>query len=109
MFAKMDMPNPFSRIEDTEIDPEETMISNDFIPELIPAISRSLSEKNTNLLNDCVKAFYFFMDRVLEAINNAVDITSKGEMKIGLYDPIFEAGNVLTIWYQSKLYFFFNT
>ena len=97
MFAKMDLHNPFfSRTKDIEIDAEETMISNDFIPELIPAISKSLKEKNFNLLNDCVKAFYFLMDKVLEAINNAIDIASKGQIKVELYDTIFESGNILT-------------
>ena len=94
MFAKMDLHNPFSRTKESEIDAEEIMTSNDFIPELIPAISKSLKDNNHGLLNDCIRAFYFLMDKVLEGINYAIDIASRGQIEIGLYDTIYNSGNI---------------
>lgn len=94
MFAKMDLHNPFSFTEETALDLEEIMISNDFIPELLPAISKSLRENNLSQLEDCINAFDFFMDKVLNGINKAIEITSGGQIQIGLYDSIYDTGNI---------------
>ncbi len=94
MFAKMDLHNPFSLMEETALNLEEIMISNDFIPELLPAISKSLQENNIPLLEDCINAFEFLMDKVLNGINKAIEITSGGQIQIGLYDTIYDTGNI---------------
>jgi len=94
MFAKMDLHNPFSLTEETALDLEEIMISNDFIPELLPAISKSLQDNNLSQLEDCINAFDFFMDKVLNGINKAIEITSGGQIQIGLYDTIYDTGNI---------------
>ncbi len=94
MFAKMDLHNPFSLTEETALDLEECMISNDFIPELLPAISKSFQDNNLSQLEDCINAFDFFMDKVLNGINKAIEITSGGQLQIGLYDMIYDTGNL---------------
>ncbi len=94
MFAKMDLHNPFSFTEETALDLEEIMISNDFIPELLPAISKGLQDNNISQLEDCINAFEFFMDKVLNGINKAIEITSGGQLQIGLYDAIYDIGNI---------------
>jgi hypothetical protein len=96
MFAKMDFQNPFSLTEDINLNLEEIMISNDFIPELLPAISKSLMENNLNQIEDCIKAFDFLMDKVLNGINKAIEITSGGQIQIGLYETIYDTGNIFT-------------
>jgi len=94
MFAKMDLHNPFHHTDETMTNAEDIMISNDFIPELLPAISESLRIKNFDLLNDCIKAFEFLMNRVLNSINRAIDTTFGGQIKIGLYEGIYTMGNI---------------
>ena len=42
LFAKIDMPHPFPRVEEEQIDPEDLMINTDFISEMIPVISQNL-------------------------------------------------------------------
>ena len=81
-------------MEETALNLEEIMISNDFIPELLPAISKSLQENNIPLLEDCINAFEFLMDKVLNGINKAIEITSGGQIQIGLYDTIYDTGNI---------------
>ena len=73
---------------------EELMISNDFIPELLPAISKSLRENNLTQIGDCINAFEFLMDKVLNGINKAIEITSGGQIQIGLYETIYDTGNI---------------
>ncbi|MFX1259855.1 MAG: hypothetical protein ACFFAN_18550 [Promethearchaeota archaeon] len=96
LFAQMDVLTPFSHIKETIIDPEEIMISNDFIPELIPAMSKSLSENNLNQLKECFKAFDFLMIKVLDGINHAIEIASGGLIKIDLEDTLYSSGNVFS-------------
>lgn len=97
MFAVMDLHNPLSRTKETEIDAEEIMLSNDFIPELLPAISNSLRQNNLDHLKECLKAFDFLMDNVLEGINNAIEVTSGGQLKLDLYDTIYTTGNIFYV------------
>ena len=97
MCAVMDLHNPLSRSKETEIDAEEIMLSNDFIPELLPAISNSLRQNNLDHLKECLKAFDFLMDNVLEGINNAIEITSGGQLKLDLYDTIYTTGNIFYV------------
>jgi hypothetical protein len=96
MFAKMDFQNPFSLTDDINFNLEELMISNDFIPELLPAISKSLQDNNLTQLEDCLNAFDFLMDKVLNGINKAIEITSGGALQIDLYETIYDTGNIFT-------------
>ena len=74
MFAQMDVYTPFAIPGETMIDAEEMMISQDFIPELIPAMSRCYVGESATPLEDCFTAYEFMMNRVLEGINYAVEI-----------------------------------
>jgi len=94
MFAKMDVNDPFCITKERIIDVEEIMVSNDFIPELIPALSRSLRYANEQILNDCLKAFYFFMDQILEGINNAIRIASRNQIELEKYELIYYTGDL---------------
>jgi hypothetical protein len=94
MFAKMDLHNPFSSKEESVFNIEEIMISNDFIPTLLPAISNSLRENNLNQLKDCIKAFDFLMDKVLNAINKTIEIASGGDIELELNDTIYYDGDI---------------
>ncbi len=94
IFAKMDLLNPFSHLEEI-LDIEELMISNDFIPELIPAISKNLQIGNEIQVKECVKAFDFLMDAVLNSINKVIEISSGGQIQIGIYDTIYNSGDLL--------------
>jgi hypothetical protein len=94
IFAKMDLHNPFSFTEESALDLEEIMVSNDFIPELLPAISKSLQNNNLTQLEECISAFEFLSDKVLNGINKAIEITSGGQLKIDLYDTIYDTGNM---------------
>ncbi|MFX1589954.1 MAG: hypothetical protein ACFFC1_17565 [Promethearchaeota archaeon] len=97
MFAKMDVMNPFTIAKETMIDAEEIMISQDFIPELIPAISNCLLEGHSDQLEDCFTAYDFMMKRVLEGINNAVEIASGGQILLDLDGTIYNTGNIFEI------------
>ncbi len=97
MFAKMDVYNPFTMAKETMIDAEEMMISQDFIPELIPAISSCYAEVNMTQLEDCFRAYEFMMNRVLEGINYAVDIASGGQINLDLDATIYNTGNIFEI------------
>ncbi|MFX1235337.1 MAG: hypothetical protein ACFFBY_12385, partial [Promethearchaeota archaeon] len=94
MFAKMDVFTPFTLAKETMIDAEEIMISQDFIPALIPAISNCIVEKNITQLEDCFRAFEFMMNRVLEGINNAIEIASGGQINLDLDATIYNTGNI---------------
>ncbi|MBY8983534.1 MAG: hypothetical protein KGD65_00545 [Candidatus Lokiarchaeota archaeon] len=97
MFAQMDVHTPFTIGKEVMIDAEEIMISQDFIPELIPAISRSYAETNQAHLEDCFRAQEFMMKRVLEGINFAVDTASGGQINLDLEETIYNTGNIFEI------------
>jgi hypothetical protein len=97
MFAKMDLSNPFSRNEETMIDAENIMLSNDFIPELIPASCKNLDNGNISQFKSCINAFNFLLEKVLEGINRAIEIASRGQIQIDIYEPIYYTGNILSI------------
>jgi len=97
IFAKMDLSNPFSRNEEIMIDAEEIMLSNDFIPELIPASCKNLDKGNIDQFNSCINAFNFLLEKVLEGINKAIEIASRGQIQINLYEPIYYTGKILSI------------
>ena len=97
MFAKMDVHNPFTLGKEAMIDAEEIMISQDFIPALVPAISRCFAEEKMSQLEDCFKAHDFMMKRVLEGINYAADIASGGQIKLELEETIYNTGNIFAI------------
>jgi len=94
MFAKMDVFTPFTLAKETMIDAEEIMVSQDFIPELIPAISSCLLEGNTDQLEDCFTAYDFMENRVLEGINYAIEIASGGQINLDLEGTIYDTGNI---------------
>lgn len=94
MFGKMDVFTPFTLAKETMIDAEEIMISQDFIPALIPAMSNCIAEKNDTQLKDCFRAFEFMMNRVLEGINNAIEISSGGQINLELDATIYNTGNI---------------
>jgi len=97
MFAQMDVYNPFTLAKETNIDAEEMMISQDFIPELIPAISQCYAEKHMPQLEDCFTAYEFMMHRVLEGINFAVEIASGGQIILDLDSTIYNTGNIFEL------------
>jgi len=97
MFAQMDVYTPFTMGKEAMIDAEEIMISQDFIPELVPAISRCYAEKSKNQLEDCLTAYEFMMKRVLEGINFAVETASGGHINLDLEGTIYNTGNIFEI------------
>jgi hypothetical protein len=97
MFAKIDVPNPFTIAKETMIDGEDVMISQDFLPELIRDISLSIINNTHSLTEDCFTAYDFLMHRVLEAINNAIKIASGGEIVLDLDDTIYSTGNLFEV------------
>ncbi|MHA2087805.1 MAG: hypothetical protein ACW972_05995, partial [Promethearchaeota archaeon] len=97
MFAQMDVNNPFTIAKEVMIDSEEIMISQDFIPELVPAISRCYAENKTAQLEDCFTAQEFMMKRVLEGINFAVETASGGQINLTLEETIYNTGNIFEI------------
>ena len=94
MFAHMDVYNPFTIGKETMIDAEEIMISQDFIPELVPAIARCYAEESQNQLEDCFRAQEFMMKRVLEGINYSVETASGGQINLDLEETIYNTGNI---------------
>lgn len=97
MFAYIDVFNPFLLAKETMIDSEELMISQDFLPELIPDISQCIQEEKTSQIEDFYNAFEFMMVHVLEGINNAVKIASGGEILLDLNGTIYSTGNLFEI------------
>ena len=97
MFAHMDVYTPFTLGNEVMIDAEEIMISQDFIPELVPAISRCYAEKNNSQLEDCFTAQEFMMKRVLKGINFAVETASGGQINLDLEETIYNTGNIFEI------------
>jgi hypothetical protein len=97
MFAQMDVYKPFRIKDEAMIDIEEMMMSQDFIPELIPAISRCYAGESATPLEDCFTAYEFMMNRTLEGINYAVELASGGQIHLGLEDTIYNTGNIFEI------------
>lgn len=97
MFAKMDVLTPFSKAKDPTINPEELLISQDFIPELIPAISKNIKQNNPRHLQKLIKAFNFMMDNIFESVNNAVEIASGGDITLEEDETMFTLGNIFSI------------
>jgi len=95
MLSKMDVDAPFSYTKHAMIDAEKVMVSNDFIPELIPAISKSATYNNPHLSDDCINGFNFLMDQVLEGINKAFEIASRGQIELEKTELPFHTGNIL--------------
>jgi hypothetical protein len=97
MFAQIDVYNPFTIADETMIDAEEMMISQDFIPELVPAMSRCYAGESATPLEDCYTAYDFMMNRVLEGINYAVEIASGGGIHLDLEGTLYNTGNIFEI------------
>lgn len=97
MFAQMDVYNPFTIADETMIDVEEMMISHDFIPELIPAMSRCFAGDTIAPLINCFSAYDFMMNKILEGINKAVEIASGGQIELDLEGTIYNTGNIFEI------------
>jgi len=83
LFAKSDILNPFQEASEMEIEIEETMISNDFIPELIPVMSNYFAANDIRHLEEYYKIFEFLMNKVLDGINYSLRIASGGQINIG--------------------------
>ncbi|MHA2326061.1 MAG: hypothetical protein ACXACB_11710, partial [Promethearchaeota archaeon] len=97
MFAQMDVYNPFTIADETVINVEEMMISQDFIPALIPAISKCYAGETLTPLKDCFTAYEFIMNRVLEGINNAVSLASGKQIQLKLEETIYNTGNIFDL------------
>ncbi|MFX1570997.1 MAG: hypothetical protein ACFFCV_21880 [Promethearchaeota archaeon] len=97
MFAQMDVYKPFTTADEAMIDVEEMMVSQDFIPELIPAISQCYAEQHMPQLEDCFRAYEFMMHRVLEGINSAVEIASGGQIILDIDSTIYNTGNIFEL------------
>jgi hypothetical protein len=97
MFAQMDVYNPFTLAKEVNINAEDIMISQDFIPELIPAISQCYADNHTQQLLDCFTAYEFMMNRVLEGINYAIEIASGGAIILDLDTTIYNTGNIFEL------------
>lgn len=97
MFAQMDVLSPFTVGKETMIDAEEIMLSQDFIPVLIPAISNCYLGNNPTQLKDLFRAYEFMMKRVLEGLNYAIEIASGGQIILDLDDTIYNSGNIFEI------------
>jgi len=83
MFAKIDILNPFQEESEMEMDIEDMMISNDFIPRFIPVMSKYFAENNIKHLEEHYEIFEFLMNKVLDGINHALEIASGGQINIG--------------------------
>jgi hypothetical protein len=92
MFSKMDVHQPFVIARESLYNTEDIMISQDFLPELIPDISRCLPDKLNDQIENCFKAYELMMDSVLEGINSAIKIASGGEIVLELEDTIYTTG-----------------
>jgi hypothetical protein len=97
MFAQMDVHNPFTIADETVFNVEEMMISQDFIPALIPAISKCYARESITPIKDCFTAYEFVMNRVLEGINNAFDLASGGQIQLELDQTLYNTGNIFDI------------
>ena len=82
MFAKIDVLNPFQEQSEIEMDIEETMINNDFIPRLIRAMSTQFAANDIKHIKEYYDIFEFLMNKVLDGINHALRIASGGQINI---------------------------
>ncbi len=94
MFAKLDVKNPFLRGKETQIDEEEFMISNDFIPELLPAMDRCVAGTDYYVLFDFLAAFEFMMEKVLDGINYAYETISGGQIKLTIDETLYNTADL---------------
>lgn len=92
MFARIDVKNPFNRGKDIDINEENFMISNDFLPELLPDIAKQYEDQNYLLLKDLLNAFDFMINKVLDGINYAYEISSGKSIILELNDLYYDAG-----------------
>jgi len=90
LFAALDITQPFSRGKPETFNPEEIMVSQDFIPELAPAMSQCLAENNVIQLRRCVDAFIQLNDMVLEGINIAYEVASGKEIHLGRTEMLYQ-------------------
>ena len=97
MFAQMDVYDPFYEGRELMVDAEEFMFNQDFIPVLIPAISNAYAGVNKAQLEDLFRAYEFMMKRVLEGINHAIEIASRGQILLDLEGTIYNTGNIFEI------------
>ncbi|MFO7795774.1 MAG: hypothetical protein ACQERB_07675 [Promethearchaeati archaeon] len=97
MFAKIDVLSPFSKAKNSAVNPEELMISQDFLPELIPAISKCIKDAKLDQLKELLLALNFMTENVFESINNAIEIASGGEIILQGEETIFSLGNIFTV------------
>jgi hypothetical protein len=82
MFKKIDVNEPFM-ISDVHIsNSEEIMLSQEFVPILIPEIIYGFNNQNANSLGDLFQAYSFFMNRTIQGINKAVEIASNGKIHL---------------------------
>ncbi len=89
LFSKLDVDQPFAGRGTGILDPEDTMVSNDFIPELLPAISRRISEHKIGVAEGLYNAVKIMMNTVLDGINHAIVIASGGQIKLARDAPLF--------------------
>ncbi len=82
LFTALDLTQPFSHGKDEAFNPEEIMVSQDFIPELVPAISKNVGEKNEYMVKRSVEAFDQLMNIVLDGINLAYQAASGKEINL---------------------------
>ncbi len=94
IFSKLDVSSPFSFTQNAMVDAERVMLSNDFIPELLPAISKSITYRKPHLIDDCIKVFSFLMDQVLEGINEAFKIASQSKIQLNKYELPYYTGDI---------------
>ena len=94
MFAKLDVKNPFLRGKETQIDEEEFMISNDFIPELLPAMDRCVAGTDYTMLFDLLAAFDFMMEKVLDGINYAYETISGGQIQLDIDETLYSTSYI---------------
>ncbi len=97
MFAKMDVYHPFSIGKELDIDYEEMMVSQDFIPVLVPALGKCMLEKNFSQLEQCIQAFNFMIKNALDGINYAIEIATGGAVVLEQNEMIFTTGNIFNV------------
>ncbi len=89
MLVKIDIKNPFNRGIDVDVNEEDFMISNDFLPELLPKISKCYAEKKYLQLKDLFVAYDFLMSKVLNGINFAYEVASGKEIILKLEETLY--------------------
>ncbi len=90
LFTALDLTQPFSHGEGEAFNPEEIIVSQDFIPELVPAISKALGEKNEYMTKRCVEALDQLMNIVLDGINIAFHVASGKEINLERTETLYK-------------------